>query len=104
LEAIKALPKRWQSQAPKYAPEVAIWFVAWHDYMDEHQKEAPAPEPQPSPGINPFDPSGEGMDPRFRALIEALVVLGEEAGDVDVVLNSRDGLTELTLLFPGELA
>jgi len=102
VEHIKALPTRYQSQSVKYAPECAMWFIAWYDY---YAVLAPEPEKIPEPVVekNPFDESGRSLDVRYRALIEALLLLAKEDEEVDSIVNSRDGLTELTLLFPGEL-
>jgi len=98
LGAIKALPRRYQSQSLKYAPEVALWFIAWHDYYSAQSAEVPAAGVE----INPFDDCDRALDARYRALIHALLLLSEEDKEVDSIINSRDGLTELTLLFPGE--
>lgn len=99
---INNLPKNLRSQAPKYAPEVAVWFVAWHEHFVKlAETTAPAPiVPKPT---NPFDESTRTLDVRYRALVQALLLLANEDESVDSIVNSRDGLTELTLIFPGEL-
>jgi len=100
--AINALPKNLRSQAAKYAPEVAVWFVAWHEHFVK-LAETTAPAPVVTKAANPFDESTRGLDVRYRALIEALLLLANEDETVDGIVNTRDGLTELTLIFPGEL-
>lgn len=94
VAAINQLPRNQRSQAAKYAPEVAVWFVAWHEQL---QKENVAP------AINPFDEQTQKLDVRYRAIVEVLLLLAREDEQVDSIVNSRDGLTELTLIFPGEL-
>lgn len=100
--AINDLPRNMRSQAAKYAPEVAVWFVAWHEHFVKLAETS-----QPAPVIkkpdNPFDDSTRRLDVRYKALVEALLLLANEDEDVDSIVNSRDGLTELTLIFPGEL-
>ncbi len=94
---IKALPRKWQSQAVRYAPEVAQWYIAWHELKKEKVFIGP-----PSPP-NPFDAQEQGLRARYRPLVEALALLAREDESVDVIVNSRDGLTEVTLIFPGEI-
>ncbi len=93
VSAIKALPRGYQGQSLDYAPRCALRYVAWHDHFDK----------QLLPELNPFDTVEKTLDARYRALIEALLLLAEGDPTVDVVVNSRDGLTELTLLFSGEI-
>lgn len=100
VAAIKALPKNFQSQAAVYAPEVAEWFIAWHEHFVK-LVETTVPEPPVNRTSNPFD--GRVMDVRYKALIEALLLLGKQDPNIDGLINLRDGLTELTLIFPGEL-
>lgn len=103
LEFIKALPKNIRSQSATYAPEVAAWFIAWHEYMaEEAAKNKPAPTPTPKPD-NPFDDQVVGLDPRYRALVEALRLVEQSDPAVDIIVNVQDGLTEVTLILPGEL-
>ncbi len=89
LPHIQQLPRNIKSQSEKYAPHVAAWYLKWHD----HYKEAAPTPPQAKP---------EGTDIRYAALIEALKLIGEEDATVDVLLDSRDGLTEVTIILPGE--
>jgi len=99
---LKELPRNMRSQSVKYAPETAVWFVAWHEHMvktAETVKPAPVVERQ----ANPFDESTRLLDVRYKALVQALLLLANEDESVDSIVNSRDGLTELTLIFPGEL-
>jgi len=100
--AINALPKNLRSQAAKYAPEVAVWFVAWHEHFVK-LAETTAPAPVVKKAANPFDESTRLLDVRYKALVQALLLLANEDETVDGIVNSRDGLTELTLIFPGEL-
>ncbi len=99
VSAIKELPRNFQSQSVKYAPEVAVWFVTWHEHF---VKLAETTAPASVGSNNPFD-AGHIMDVRYRALVEALLLLGKEDPSIDGIVSSRDGLTELTLIFPGEL-
>lgn len=98
LPHIKQLPVRYRSQADKYAPEVALWYVAWHEYLKPVTVPAPVEPSNPFEGATP----GQRIDTRYRTLVECLRLLGEEDGRVDVMINSRDGLTEVTLILPGE--
>jgi hypothetical protein len=101
--AINALPKNLRSQAAKYAPEVAVWFVAWHEHFVKLAETTAPPPPAVVKVGNPFDDSTRTIDIRYKALVEALLLLANEDENVDSIVNSRDGLTELTLIFPGEL-
>lgn len=99
LPAIKQLNPAYRSQAEKYAPEVSLWFLAWHDLMTATA--APVPIEVPAP-TNPFEAKVPAGENRYKALVEALKVMGDTAEGVDVLIHSRDGLTELTLILPGE--
>ncbi len=98
---LKALPANMRSQSVKYAPEVAARFVAWHEHMVK-TAEIVAPTPVAEPSDNPFD-DAHTLNVRYKALVEALLLLANKESDVDSVVVSRDGLTEITLIFPGEL-
>jgi hypothetical protein len=98
LEEIKALPSNLRSQAPKYAPELAAWFITWHEHF---VKLAETTTPVPPVNNNPFDRDRD-LDPAHKALVQSLLILGNST-EVDCILNTRDGLTELTLIFPGEI-
>ena len=91
---LKELPNNVRSQSVKYAPETAAWFVAWHEHMAK-MVETLQPE-------NPFDSQTRTLDVRYKALVEVLLLLANKDEKVDSIVNSRDGLTELTLIFPGE--
>lgn len=96
---INALPANQRSQSVKYAPEVALWYVAWHEFL---KPKTPPVKPELEVG-DPFDrPNRNRLDHRYRALMEALRLLDQEDDDVDVMINVREGLTEVTLIFPGE--
>ena len=97
---IKALPRNRRSQAVKYAPEVAQWYIAWHE-LKKVKKEEPI---KLSDNSNPFDDRDQVVKIKYRALIEALILLAREDTSVDVLVDSRDNLTEITLIFPGELS
>ena len=99
---IKQLPRNIQSNSIKYAPEVAAWFVAWHEHEAEKVETVPS-APEPPATTNPFDDAAHPLDVRYKALVEVLLLLAEGDETVDSVVTSRDGLTELTLIFPGEL-
>lgn len=102
LPAIRQLSLPYRSQAEKYAPEVSMWFLAWHDLMQEEKRAAePAPISSPVP-VNPFESKVKIGEGHYKALVEALRVLGDTAEGVDFLIHSRDGLTEVTLILPGE--
>jgi len=99
LPYLQALPRNVKSQSEKYAPHVAAWYLKWH----EHYKEVVSPPPTPIPDrIKTKTPATLGLDVRYGALIEALKLLGSEDETVDVLIDSRDGLTEVTIILPGE--
>ncbi len=102
VAAINSLPRNMRSQAAKYAPEVVVWFVAWHEHMVKLAQTV-APAPVVIKPDNPFDNDSITLDVRYKALVEALLLLANGDENVDSVVNSRDGFTELTLIFPGEL-
>ena len=100
LPHIQAMPSRYKSQSEKYAPEVALWYIAWHELLKPQttpiQTELPVSR-------DPFvREEHTSLDVRYRALIESLRLLGAEDDDVDVMIDVRDGTTEITLIFPGE--
>ncbi len=90
LPFIQQLPRNVKSQSEKYAPQVAAWYLKWH----EHYK-AIAPT---APPVN----EAPGLGAKHGALVEALKLLGNEDETVDVLIDSRDGLTEVTIILPGE--
>lgn len=96
LPFIEQLPRNVKSQSEHYAPQVAAWYLKWHDH---YKVDAPAPVPtvrrQPTG-------NGEGLDVRYRALIESLKLIGDGDDTVDVLIDGRDGLTEVTIILPGE--
>lgn len=93
VEALKALPANQRSQSVTYAPEVASWFVQWHELL----KETPAPAPAPE---TPILTKVKGIE--FKAFVEAIKLLGQLDPAVDVIVTSREGLTEVSILLPGE--
>lgn len=98
IQSIKELPGKYQSQAARYAPEVAQWYIAWHDLLEMKVKVN-----DKYITIDPFQKSKDsGMDIRFQALLETLRVLGDQDDEVDVMISSREGFTEVTLIIPGE--
>lgn len=105
VPAIKQLPSQYRSQADKYASEVFLWFVAWHDFIEAEKKAAAKPIEVPPvlSNHNPFDGRVKKIDVRYKALVEALKLLADEDKDIDILFNTRDGMTELTLIFPGEI-
>jgi len=78
------------SQSATYAPGVAQWYVAWHELKKEQSQ-------------NPFDEQARKLPAAYQALIESLRCLAQEDPTVDIIVDSRNGLTEVTLIFPGEL-
>ena len=96
---IKALPRNMRSQSVRYAPEVAERFIAWHELRGV-KKEEPT---KSLDSRNPFDDQEHGLKVQYRALVETLILLAKKDEAVDVLVSSRDNLTEVTLIFPGEL-
>ncbi len=103
VEAIKQLPSKYQSQSVTYAPEVTDWFIAWHDYFERLRSAPVVKAPTKIVDSNPFDDVDEAISPTHRALIKILQVMAATDDSADCIVNSRDGLTEVTLIFPGEL-
>jgi hypothetical protein len=102
IPAINGLPRNQRGQSINYAPEVAGWFVAWHEHFVKLATVKPLPPDPVDPTPNPFDGVEHLLDIRYRPLVEALLLLANGDQEVDSIVNSRDGLTELTLIFPGE--
>lgn len=98
LPFIQELPRNVKNQSEKYAPQVAAWYLKWH----EHYKEAAAPAPVPTPPRVQPPGNSTGLDVRYNALVEALKLIGSEDESVDVLIDSREGLTEVTIILPGE--
>ncbi len=90
LPFIQQLPRNVRSQFEHYAPQVAAWYLKWHDH---YKVIAPTPPPVSD---------AAGLDIKYVALVEALKLLGSEDEMVDVLIDSRDGLTEVTIILPGE--
>ena len=97
ITALKQLPRNSRSQSITYAPEVAQWYVAWHELKKEKVVIAPTNSP------NPFDEQEQGLEVSYRALVETLTLLARKDESVDITVDSRNGLTEVTLIFPGEI-
>ncbi len=97
---IKQLPRRYQSQAVDYAAHVSVWFVTWHEH---EKKKAPTISREKVTIPNPFDESSDHLSKKYQAFIQYLTLLADDDSMLDVLVNSRDGLTEVTLIFPGEL-
>ncbi len=95
---INQLPAHQRSQGAKYAGEVSLWYVAWHDLLRVREAAAVAEET----GRNPFDSTDEKLDIRYRALVECLKLMSELDPNVDVFIDSRDGLTDVNLVLPGD--
>ena len=91
LPFIQQLPRNVKSQSEKYAPQVAAWYLKWHE---QYKKE--------NVSAIKTDKNSTGLDVRYGALVEALKLLGNEDETVDVLIDSRDGLTEVTIILPGE--
>lgn len=81
------------SQAASYAPSVAQWYIAWHELK---KKQEPVSE-------NPFDAQARKLPPVYVALIDSLRCLPQGDPTVDVIIDSRNGMTEVSIIFPGEL-
>jgi len=100
LPYLKKLPSNVRGDSLKYAPEVAIWFIEWYEHMRKEAAEATAVEITET--VNPFDAAVSKMDPKYRALVEALLLLDKVDDTVNSMVSVRDGLTEVSLIFPGE--
>ena len=100
VPALQQLPRNIRSNSVTYAPQVAAWYVKWYEFMKAQEVVVPS---VPDPGVNPFDEQVAGIDKKYRALVEALKLLDNEDDRVDCLINSRDGFTEVTLIFPGEV-
>jgi len=98
LPHIRSMPARYKSQSEKYAPEVALWYVAWHELLKPKVTEVVRTTIVPS--RDPFDK--KPLDLRYQALIETLQMIGMVHDNVDVMVDVREGLTEVTLIVPGE--
>jgi hypothetical protein len=98
LPFIQQLPRNVKSQSEKYAPHVAAWYLKWHE---RYKEEATSPAPVPVT-TRPVGGNSTGLDVRYAALVEALKLVGSEDEMVDVLIDSRDDLTEITLILPGE--
>lgn len=100
LDQIKALPPQYRSQSEKYAPEVALWYIAWHELL---KPQTIISLSQTAPVSDPFARENRiALDVKYLALIEALRLLGAENKEVNVIVDARDGHTEVTLIVPGE--
>jgi hypothetical protein len=99
LPFIQQLPRNVKSQSEKYAPHVAAWYLKWHE---RYKEEVTSPDPVPATARPMPVGNSAGLDVRYGALIEALKLLGSEDDLVDVLIDSRDNLTEITLILPGE--
>lgn len=91
LPFIQQMPRNIRSQGDKYAPQVAAWYLKWH----EHYKEADV-----EVLVEKEEPVVENS--RFRAVLEMLMLLNDIDEEIDVIVDSRDGLTEVTIILPGE--
>ncbi len=92
---IDELPRNIKSQSGKYAPKVAAWYVKWHEYYKEVAPPAPAPAPVET------GPISSSLDVKYKAMLEMLKLIGQTE-EVDVFIDSREGLTEVTMILPGE--
>jgi hypothetical protein len=101
LPAIKQLNPNYRAQAVTYAPQVSLWFLAWHDLLQAEKVPAPVEVvPAPTP-VNPFDTKVAAPVGQYKALVEALRLLGTVEG-VDFLTHFQNGQTEVTLILPGE--
>lgn len=94
---LEKLPKMYASQSLKYAPEVTYWYVQWHELL----KPEPVEEEIEKPEIVPSQPDAPQHDRRYGALIDAIKLLAKH-DEADVIIFTREGLTEITLIVPGE--
>jgi len=93
LSHLKELPSNIRSQSLEYAPSVAEWYVAWHEFKKEEEA-----------SLNPFDDLPQAMNPTHLALVQAFKAVADTDPSVDIIIDSRNGLTEVTLIFPGEFS
>jgi len=110
LKAINVLPANQRSQADHYAPGVLAWFVKWHDHFADNppiKEEKDVVGVDPRAEGNPFVTlNKEGVFVSFgekhKALVEALLLLGQSDQDVLVSKNSAGNMTEIRLIFKGK--
>jgi hypothetical protein len=98
IPALRALPANRRSQSVVYTPELLQWYVAWYELMKEAPPEEPKEEPEP---VAPIKEKPKKLE-QYASLIEALKLLGNMDSEIDVILETRNGLTEVSLLIPGE--
>lgn len=102
VSELKALPQEVRSQSDKYAAEVSMWYIAWHEHMKrEAANGAPVAE-VPTPVSNPLETRTSTLSPGHRALVEALRLMDERDAAVECNISKRDGFTEIVLILPGE--
>lgn len=99
---IKQLPVNKRSQGATYAGEVSLWYVAWHDLIKSRQVLESPKLRMGELDQNPFDSVSDAGNNKYRALIEALKLIGKTDPQVEVFVLSRDDLTEITLILSGE--
>jgi hypothetical protein len=99
LPFIEQLPRNVKGQSEKYASQVAVWFLKWHEHYKKEEAEVDSPLPieGPSPTSD-----AEELSAKHGALVAILKWVGSTDEGVDVFVNSRDGLTEVTIILPGE--
>ena len=98
LPFISQLPKSAKGQSEKYAPQVAAWFLKWHEH---YKKEAVVATPSPTEVPLP-DSDTDELSAKHSALVAILKWIGSTDDTVEVSVNSRDGLTEVNIILPGE--
>jgi len=92
---IKQLPSSAQSQSITYAPEVIAWFIQWHELF-QSAPVTPHQEASTIPAIH------APVAKKHLPLIEALKLIKNVDEGVDVVIHTREGTTEVSILLPGE--
>ena len=89
-----------RSQADVYVPRVIVWFIQWHEFFkssDPLDSGITTPESTPDPVTSPSE-----LPEKYKPLLEALQLLHNDTDGVSITTTSREGMTEINILIPGE--
>jgi hypothetical protein len=98
LPEIRKLPANYRSQADHYAPQVAGWFIKWHEVLGN---ETPVEEETLPITIGR---DSENLIIDYPTLINTIKLLVSQDEDADFSVSSREGKTEISIIIPGEYA